>query len=333
MTTIEHPPVVPIELSSFWDEHAQEQHERLASWTLGQFIEAMPESYFGGYFTARYVDLPPTDNVGKVVDHDRNSAVVITAPYTNGWEPHIGIRAITAQKLLPEPMRFIIFPDNSWKQVSYVINDRDKAIVASGNAEPIADKQAKSLEDLKIVKVHNVSSSFGVMVDAKTMRLAFEGGRFEIGNSGLFEPPNAVDRAVGDLEKAFFKTGAKTLNDDIQESAIPALVESQQAYGSITSNARQKGRILLSYAYSWLNNTPRAVKKGMASDSFIDDYNVIKNHAQGVNIIAAGGEQSTVFPLDIQRKLGAFTIEGKKHSMTDNVVLNALLARMVIFGR
>ncbi len=330
-------PVVPPELLPYWDDHAREAHEDLAAQSLDQVVKSMPEAKYSGYEGARYVELSPME------DHDRESAVVLTLPYTNGWKPSMAIRAMALQNILPEPTRLIVFPDNTSSQTAYALSDDQRTDVANGHFDPIADKQAHVLDYLKIERLNVIGYSFGASVGAAALRLAAENSRFELGNSGLFEPPNCLTRKIRELEGAFFSTKLKDLNRAINDSAIPALTDAQRAGGGI-NNILQTARITKDWIISWSAMTMRSVKRGMASSTLNTDVAAATGANQDFKLTIGGGGDSRIFPIEMQdffrytlanqdnSRVSVVSLEGQNHSMGDNVVLHALLARMAIAG-
>lgn len=334
-------PVVPSELLPYWDDHAREAYARLASMSLDQVIEAMPPSHDPTPESVRYVDLIPG------MDYDPKRAIAFTTPYTNGWRPHIAIRAMALQGMLPEPTRVIVFPDNRLFETAYDLTNEELAQVDGGDFGPIADKQAFTLDNLLgIEEVHVVGGSEGASVGAAFLRRNAVSDRFKQGSSGLFEPPNCEKREndVKGLERAFFETKLRDLNVAIRDSAIPALTEAQRANGGV-QNINQSLRIGWDYLVSKKNKTMRAVKSGMATDTFASDLHEIRNSHQDFSVTIAGGSDSAIFRREVQdhfRRLFAtqsriqtdfVTIQGEKHTMMDNVVLHALLGRRAVIGQ
>jgi len=340
MPTTLREPIIPQELLPLWDDHAREAHARLADMSIDQVIGAMPNSQFHTSDSARWVDLSPSE------DHDRTKAVAFIAPYTNGWMPHIAIRAQMLQDVLPEPTRVIVFPDNTLFETAYVLTDRERLLVGGGDSGPIANKLAFTLGHLGIKEVHILGGSEGATVGAAFLRTNAQKdkGRFKIANSGLIEPPNCLDRGIGGLEKAFFETKMRDLTSAVCGSAIPALTEVQRA-GSRLGNISQSLRIGRDYIVSKIDKNMRAVKSGMATDSFSRDI-YFAGHSFGTEyrIGIIGGGSSAIFPRGVQQQLKDFftginrvnadflVIEGEKHTMSDNVVANALIGRWAITG-
>lgn len=310
------------------DEKLREAHERLANVSLDKFKSDIPlqnDPYDKS--EASYVDLRHSDDPGD------KHAVVLPLPFANGWAPHMALRAKLLQDSMDVPHRIVVFPNNVIGSKSYELSKPDLEAVSSGQFDPIAEKQLSTLQKLGIESVQYIGYSQGATIGAAALKLAALQDRFELGSSGLFEPPNMIARNKKQLQKAFMSGGLNSLNRAVNDSGIPALTEAQRSAGRINS-FKQLGGMLIFAAGSQLP-VNKAIHEGFTYDRFMRNIGQIPSN---VVISLAGARDSAITPIEEIERLSKLddlilrskVVEGYGHEMGDNIVVHTLLAKTAL---
>lgn len=312
------------------DDTVRVAHENLAAISLRDVEKRMTRQWYpnSAIGSAGYVDLNPDEN------YDPTTAVAVPFPFGNGWAPHMAIRAFMLQDSLDEPTRLILFPNDT---TSYDLSKQELAQVKGGDFDPIAQAQLAALTNLRLEKVHYLGYSQGATVGAAALKLAARSSRFELGNSGLFEPPNILPVSSGKLRQAFMKSG-KGLSKAVNDSAIPALSEAQHTRG--LKDVLGMGAGLIRVAINSQSARSKAIHKGFTHGTFIDDIETAVVFDENLHMTigaAANSLITTSAALDEIAKtaktfprINIVTTENYGHELADNVVAHAILGKRAI---
>lgn len=336
MARLPEVPVIPPQLEQYCDDRILETQAALARMPFSVFVAGMPEVERAEN-AASFVDLAPTE------DHDRKSAVVLPLPYANGWEPYMAYRAAMLRDSLDEPIRVVVFPNSTLKLEAYDLSDEERAKVAGGSFQPLAEKQFRALESLGIEQFHMVGYSQGASVGAAALRLAVETGDFGVKPSGLFEWPNGEKRSRKELSKDFMAVSLGSLNNAINETAIPGYSKSQQSRGGLDL-PRQLARLTRYYLGTKLLEDNKALHTGLAQDTFNDDVEAALEGDPDLKLLLAWTEngqmtrvaaQLAVLGLSIKRpsQLRTEEIRDYGHELGDNLIAHTILGKMAITAK
>ncbi len=322
---------VPETLTPYIDNNLHEAHAELTNVTVDEFWNEMPRSQMPRDDSlAEFVDLRPEE------DHDSDKVVVLPLPFANGWAPHMALRARLLQRCMDEPMRIIVLPND---RKSYHLTSEENSYVAGGNFEPLATKQLNTLQLLKVEQVSYVGYSQGATLGASALRLAALRDQFILGSSGLFEPPNIIERKPRKLQRQFIDSG-KNLNTAVNDANIAALSETQHSRGGFDSVIKNLG--LLPFVLKTQSATNRAIHKGFSHPYFSNDVSAALKRNRDMHLMVVAGEESSITPADSIRTLVSSVSEGSRsrlttrfvegygHEMGDNIVVHALLGRLAL---
>lgn len=333
-------PVIPHEFAAYHDDHMRAAHERVAALSIDDmhaYLQDHPVKLPIDDDTAGFVDLRPKD------DHDEKSALVVPLPYANDWGVNMATRTRLLQESLPEAMRVVVFPNNvvGERRLYTMSRENRDELRRKGSFEWLAKKQMRSLEDAGVERVHYFGYSQGASVGAAALRAGTRDGAWDIGNSGLFEAPNSVERTAWQLRRDFMS--APNFNNAVNESAIPLLSEEQRSRGGldVPLQALRFGR----FGASALLGVNRSIQAAFGQARFIDDIEIASHRMSesGESMLTVGaGVKSRIMPAAALEKLDEFRgsapalrvmrVDGYGHELGDNIVAHALLARAALSG-
>jgi hypothetical protein len=326
-------PVIPAELSSYWDETVQAAHEYYALRSLATIVNEMPPlRHVFDERAAAYAEIPRQDDVPQ----DR--AVVVPLPYGCGWTPDKAIRVGMLAKGLPAELgRLIVLPNNSMadKHV-YDFTEEERAQVAHGDFAPIAVAGFRTLEQLGIERIQYDCYSQAAAVGAVGIRLATTPGKeyFDVARSGLFASPTAGDPwRTSELRSAF---GRSKFDQDVKQAAIPALSEAMFGTG-VVSNVRG----FLRYVHGLTLDPNVAIRHGFHTPHFIRDVTTAIKADKNLHVTLGGGRNDRLMRCQAWRNMDnlaalyseqitVLRVADKGHGLADNVVANLLMARMAL---
>lgn len=330
------PHIVP-ELHEFWDEQLAQAHASLAATPLAEIEANMaPLSRSKGARRCAYVDLSPA---GK---YDPTHAVVNFLAFANHWGRNAAIRARLLQQSLPEPRRLILFPNNTIEDKDmYLLTPQERTNVARGDFTPIFKRQFRVLEELGIKYIQVIGYSQGGAMGAAALRYAAETGKFRLGPSGLFEPPNVVRRSRGQLLRDFL--GASQFSETVNGSAVPAFSELEHTRGGILDNIRQFWMFTKFGRSAALPNN-RVLIAGFGRGTFIDDLGTAMRLEPNLRVVIGGGTESRILPLSALHKLDELAkqypkqlkvlhLHGYGHEVSENLVTYVLMLRAALFPK
>lgn len=332
--------VIPASLQSYADGTFYETVRNFAQRTLSDFVNTMPDAQL----YSRYNDAPATHAVVYRPDEfDSKHAVFVLNPFGNGHEPHMDIRHRLMQAVATPHAQVVAFPNNTAQKRYYSLTQQDLAIVAEGDATPLAESIHATAEEMGLESIYLITYSQGTFVGTALLRLAQQRGVIQIDKALIAEPTNVIDRTPAELKRAFMKTGLSPLIRAVRDSGIPALTEAQAMRGP--RDWLRLGRGLLGVHSGSKIPENNALHAGMThrnitrimGEILAKDFAIDGSHSLRTAITVARAEKSKVTPANsIYKILTAYArdsveIEGYGHEAADNVSgVFALLSKMAL---
>lgn len=311
------------------DERLQEAHGRLAATSLADFVESMHEVTKPDDHGAAVVDMRPTE------DHDSATAVAMIYPWENGHRPAMEMRARLIQDALDEPTRFLLFPVDSGS-MSLSDYDLNTWVRQRGDFEPVGKRMVATAEILGVDRLHIVGASMGATIGAAALRFSGFRDDIDVRTACFSEPANTFLCSKSEKKAAFTKGGLAPMTKAKNDSAIPALSEAEFTRGGV-DRVRQLVSLLPLLRQSDLG---KAAHEGFTKPNFqwdlrdglysSPDTKALVVRAADSLIYTEEGEENVRTALENQGNFSHLTVAGYGHEMNDNIVVNAILAKLAM---
>lgn len=331
-------PTVPALLQADWDtnEHLQAWHATLQHHTIESYQRTSPVGRLAlsGVHTGegiRYVDIMPPDVA------DEKDAIVIMHNFAGGWGVRGAVRHEALLASLPEPRRLLAFPNAivGHEVATYSFNERRR--LAAGDLAPLADRVLATCRSLGIRSIQTAGYSQGASTGAAVLARAADQG-IEAGHSGLFDPPNVVERTSLALARDFVATGVANGFRASQAARIPLIDEANGP----ASRDRAMDRLRAIRNYTHPHN--RALGRGLTHRTFGRDANTFLRAFPDAQLLCMRAELSTVTPRAAYEKqvrylshyrerVRSVTIPDIGHEFAENPIAYALLGARALYPR
>ncbi len=255
----------------------------------------------------------------------------------------MAIRFLHLQTSMPEPTRFIIFPNNGLKDTAYSLSKQERAkITETGDFSPIAVQEMRTLDYLRVTDVRRADFSHGAAVGAAMLRMASK-GHYNLGPSVFTEAPNAIARTNKEISKAFTGDGVKPLNKAINDSAIPAFSEAQRARGGAVDTLRQLGRFANFGLAVYGRAENRAIGSGYKLPCFIGDVEIALLNNPELKVLFVAGLKSKIMNQAARLRVeelherfptrtDCLGVAGYGHEVGNNVAAYTIIAKLGLSG-
>ena len=326
---------VPFELADAYaqDDRLKEVFSRYSQLDLKSMLKDLPSLQTPDNGGASFVDMVP-----KGKDFDETEALIVPMHYQAGWDPANKIRLLILSHSLDKPKRIIVFPNDTLREHSLNLDTKNYPIIHQGDFTPIAEQYFKTLDSLGIKKFQEIGYSQAGAVGATVLRRAASKGYFEIGNSGLIDPPNTFARSFRELEEAFIATKLSELNAAVEASGIPAFSQAEHAKRS------EIGKELAHLAFYELRSEfepNTSIKHGFTIPHFLDDVSAALGSAKDLHLLVVAPSNSRIMPPEmasnIEKHLEGFgerskwlRVSGYGHEIGHNLIAYTLIAKMAL---
>lgn len=331
-------PVIPEILSEYFDDTAQEAHERMQRMDVGDI--PCPQPRLDGSGQLYYELLPKDPDTGRVLEHDPTRAIVDFFPFANGLSPHMILRCVLLQRSLGEPVKLIAFPNNTLRTQHYGFTRPQFSDLRSGSFDPTTEGPARVFDTQGIERVDAYGYSQGGSVTANLLKRAKQSGTFMVQSVVIFDPPNIVQRTGKELFDDFSAPGMKPFRQAARDAAIPVL---QEVYGTEDNALKQLASMVVFGLGAILSKENRALARAMTGgvrhNVFMDDairqgQEVDKDHsvfAYGKTGRIVTARALELLEAELAERFNVFALPGG-HELADNIVVDALLAKAAIEG-
>ena len=272
----------------------------------------------------KYVDILPPGVA------DEKDAIVVMHNFAAGWGVRGAIRHEALLAALPEPRRLIAFPNAVAGSQVATYSYKERRAFAAGDFSPLSDRVLRVCEELGVRSIQTAGYSQGAATGGALLARAAHHG-IGVRNSGLFDPPNVVDRTPLELVHDFVATGVESGFRAARGAHIPAINE---ANGTVLAD-RIIGRVKATRSYVHAHN--RAIANGLAHRTFGRNADRFLRDFPDAHLLCMRAELSTVTPKEAFDKqvqylshhpgrVQAIEISGIGHEFAENPLSYALLA-------
>lgn len=300
------------------DPVQQVTHERLSRMSAEDLAAIIPEVQTAETVEGHAVQYAILRGNGEVADEQ---AQVLFLPFGNGWAMHTFIRALQIHEGLGGGADTIIFPNATPGNVPYELSQEERAQVATGRLDIIAEKQLRAVEALGKSALTIIGYSQGAGVGGAAIRRATENGSVNVERAHLGEPANAMARPPSQLQKAFTATGLKPLITAVNDAGIPTLSEVQHTRGGLDTTRLLGGFVGVLRGSQMPVN--KALHEAMTHNTFFSDVEKALRENPDLVVVLTGTEYSKIYP----REIAEATTQSLRHLFPGRVFGQEILGR------